>query len=102
MLRFFPNRFQSENYITPARALLLPGEMPFTIELEPDREEGIFCFATEESMAQKLPLNLRGADFEVLQGESINSIKTGMIKTVFSPIGETRYISETLGKKLLN
>jgi hypothetical protein len=86
--RFFPNRFQPNNFLSKDELMYLPGEMPFAIEIDPTSNESITCFATEESVSQKLPLNIRGADFEVLRIQSMAVIKTGFIQAALKPIGE--------------
>ncbi|MBX2859274.1 MAG: DUF4384 domain-containing protein [Cellvibrionaceae bacterium] len=88
--RFFPNRFERNNFVKKNETLQLPGDMPFIIEANPS--EQITCYATRREISQSLPLEIQGVDFEPLKVDSILNIKQAFIRATFSPIGEATYV----------
>lgn len=74
--RFFPNRFQSDNFIPYGNSVTLPGNMPFDITADVSGES-ITCFATPKNVYHQLPNKIRAYDFETLSVKSVNEVREG-------------------------
>lgn len=74
--RFFPNRFQKQNYLQAGTALELPGKMPFDIVAdESGNREYVNCFATRKDSYKVLPGRIKVIDFEVMPGVTISDVR---------------------------
>ena len=76
--RFFPNRFQTDNFISAGAELPLPGNMPFDITADENgKAEYINCFASTKNVYHNLPMAIRSYDFEDLNIRSMDDIREG-------------------------
>lgn len=76
--RFFPNRFQADNFINAGSSVKLPGNMPFDITAnENGKTEYVTCFASAQNVYHDLPNAIRTYDFEDLDIRSIDDIRQG-------------------------
>lgn len=76
--RFFPNRFQSDNFVNAGSTVPLPGNMPFDISAdEAGKTEYISCFASPQNVYHDLPMAIRTYDFEDLDIRSMDDIRQG-------------------------
>lgn len=90
--RFFPNRFQANNFLAPGSSLRLPGKMPFDITADSQgRQEQVSCYATSQNIFHKLPLALRAYDFEPLKVSSANAIRDGFQAASNGEAAEARF-----------
>lgn len=76
--RFFPNRFENDNFISAGSTVNLPGNMPFDIVASNSgKTEYVTCYASSENLYHDLPAQLRTYDFEDLDIRSIDEISNG-------------------------
>ena len=91
--RFFPNRFETDNFIAAGNALRLPGKMPFDITAEKSAHaESITCFATQDNVYHRLPSHIRAYDFETLSIKSVNDVRKGFRTASSGSVAEAQFI----------
>ncbi len=91
--RFFPNRFQKNNFIQAGAEVTLPGKMPFDIVAnEAGQTEFVNCFATRKDSYNSLPESLKVYDFEMMANTSINDIRRAYQSSAKGDIGEARFV----------
>ncbi len=91
--RFFPNRFQKDNFIQAGAEVALPGKMPFDIVAnEKGQTEFVNCFATRKDSYNGLPESLKVYDFESMDNTSINAIRSAYQMSAQGNIGEARFV----------
>lgn len=84
--RFFPNRFQQNNYVESGSRLRLPGQLPFDmVATRSGKKETIACYASRENLYHRLPTVLKAYDFENLEVSSLNALSK-----VFDTAGQGR------------
>jgi hypothetical protein len=92
MQRFFPNRFQKNNFIQAGAEVLLPGNMPFDIVAnEQGKTEIVNCFATRKNSYGSLPDSLKVYDFEIIDGVTINDVRNGYQSAANGGFAESRF-----------
>lgn len=88
IVRFFPNRFQRDSRVTPARGLQLPGEGRFELVMNPRGVvETVACFATDTDVLAQLPGGLNGGDFSPLPTASLEQIKSAFVNVSGGVLG---------------
>ncbi len=76
VMRFFPNRFERNSLVTPAKPLHLPGSMPFKLfASKSGKKERVACFASPKNVMKRLPAEARGTDFETLPVASLEKLE---------------------------
>jgi hypothetical protein len=80
IIRFFPNRFQSDSRVQTAEGLQLPGAMRFEITVSPRGQETISCFATERDVLAQLPAGVNANDFDPLPVASLDQVRSAFLK----------------------
>lgn len=76
--RFFPNRFQADNFVSAGSTVQLPGNMPFDITADQNgKTEYVTCFASAQNVYHDLPNVIRTYDFEDLDIRSIEEVRQG-------------------------
>ena len=80
IIRFFPNRFQSDSRVQTTEGLQLPGAMRFEITVNPRGQETISCFATESDVLAQLPAGVNATDFDPLPVASLDQIRSAFLK----------------------
>jgi len=91
IVRFYPNRFSQDGFISKASGVKLPGDMPFSIVTnESGKTEKVFCYVTAEEISNELPDALRQSDFKEL---SVTS--QAEIDSAFSAITQRRMGTST-------
>lgn len=80
IIRFFPNRFQSDSRVQTADGLQLPGAMRFEITVNPRGQETISCFATERDVLAQLPAGVSANDFDPLPVASLDQVRSAFLK----------------------
>lgn len=76
IVRFFPNRFQADARVKGGATLSLPGAMRFQLVAnKKGLDETVACFASERETLALLPRPLAAADFEPVNGASLNALK---------------------------
>lgn len=76
IMRFFPNRFQSDSRVQPDRGLQLPGAMRFEIVMNArGAQQTVACFATDHDVLAQLPAPLTAGDFETLPVASLEQVR---------------------------
>lgn len=94
--RFFPNRFNNDNFVTAGNAVQLPGNMPFDIvATSSGKAEYITCFASAKNLYHDLPHNLRTYDFEDLDIRSTDEISAGFNKASDGQVTEQQFAIRT-------
>jgi hypothetical protein len=92
MQRFFPNRFQKNNFIQAGAEISLPGNMPFDIVAnEQGKTELVDCFATRKNAYSSLPDQLKVYDFEIINGANIQDVRNGYQSAVNGGFAESRF-----------
>ena len=88
IIRFYPNRFKTDAFMSANSVITLPGDMPFDLNAsEMGVTEFITCFAFETNIEQKIPDDIWGVDFEPLNISSLQEIGDILLNsgyTVFS------------------
>ena len=75
IVRFFPNRFEANNFLVQDSSVILPGDMPFELGASADAiNERIACFFTREYMQGQLPEEVLAKDFENLSVSSLEQV----------------------------
>jgi hypothetical protein len=73
--RFFPNRFQQNNFVESGSRLTLPGDMPFDmVATSSGKKETIACYASRENLYHRLPAALKAYDFENLGVDTLGEL----------------------------
>jgi hypothetical protein len=73
--RFFPNRFQQNNFVESGSRLTLPGDMPFDmVATSSGKKETIACYASRENLYHRLPAALKAYDFENLDVDTLGEL----------------------------
>jgi hypothetical protein len=81
IIRFFPNRFQSDSRVQTAEGLQLPGAMRFEITMNPrGAQETVTCFATERDVLTQLPAGVNAGDFDPLPVNSLDQVRSAFVK----------------------
>ena len=94
--RFFPNRFNNDNFVTAGSAIQLPGNMPFDIvATSSGKAEYITCFASAKNLYHDLPHKLRTYDFEDLDIRSTDEISAGFNKASDGQVTEQQFAIRT-------
>lgn len=94
--RFFPNRFQKNNFIAAGSEISLPGNMPFDIVAnEQGYTEYVSCFATHKNSYSALPDSLKVYDFETIPQISITDLRSGFQSSVNGQVAEARFVIES-------
>lgn len=94
--RFFPNRFQNDNFVSAGSPLQLPGNMPFDITAsEQGASETITCFASAKNVYHDLPMAVRTYDFEDLEVRSIDDIRNGFASASNGGAVEAQFVIRT-------
>lgn len=89
LLRFFPNRFQGDAYVTPEMSLEVPGAMPFQIVAATRGvSERVGCFLTRRDVLDELPDRIRAADFEALERVSMADLREGIHSVAGGEVAE--------------
>lgn len=87
IVRFFPNRFITDNFVSEAGRVLVPGAMPFEITAnEQGRTESVSCYLTTRDVFADLPGTVRKQDFAV-----IDARRAEEVSAVFNNITRGRY-----------
>lgn len=74
--RIFPNRFDRDAAVRPSHPLMLPGKGAFELRTSPrGAVEAVVCYATRRDVAEGLPKQVTGRDFEKLSVATIDDIK---------------------------
>lgn len=90
--RFFPNRFTTDSLVTASSPLQLPGNMPFKLfASKAGNSEQLACFASRDPIMNKLPVDIKGIDFEDLTVDSLDEIKSTFKQAMGTPIGESYF-----------
>lgn len=74
--RIFPNRSQSNPFVSPGQSIEIPGKAPFKITLDKENTtERFACIATPNEIGFNMPENFKIADLTPIQGvESANEL----------------------------
>ncbi len=81
IIRFFPNRFKSDSFVSKDKPIILPGESPFNLNASKDGiSERLACFATSDDILSHLPSEIAGVDFETLPVQSLEEVKDIYLK----------------------
>ncbi len=81
IIRFFPNRFKSNSFVSKEKPIILPGESPFNLNASKDGiSERLACFATSDDILSHLPSEVAGVDFETLPVQSLEEVKDIYLK----------------------
>ncbi len=81
IIRFFPNRFKSDSFVSKTKPIILPGESPFNLNASKDGiSERLACFATSDDIINHLPPEVVGTDFETLPVQSLEEVKDIYLK----------------------
>ncbi len=79
--RFFPNRFQRDSRVQPAKGVQLPGAMRFEIRMNPRGvPETVLCFATERDVLAQLPAGVNAGDFDPLPVSGLEQLRGAFYK----------------------
>ena len=89
VVRFFPNRFASDGFVTADAVVEVPGEMPFEITASQSGvTELVSCFLTEQDILPWLPDPLGAADFEELGRISTSELRHSFRRAAGGAVGE--------------
>ena len=69
--RVYPNRFSKDSWLGQGKTLAIPGEMKFQIKAGKNKKDALHCFNTRMDVANALPPEAMGADFEPLKNYSL-------------------------------
>jgi Domain of unknown function (DUF4384) len=73
IMRFYPNRFRKDTFVSPSAPLKIPGDMRFQLVANnKGAKETVACFAAEHDVGNEIPRNFLGTDFEALQARSMD------------------------------
>ena len=76
IVRFYPNRFRKDTFVSPAAPLRIPGDMRFQLVANSQGvRETVACFAADRDVGTELPRNVVGLDFEVLSVRSMDEVR---------------------------
>ncbi|MDX1733528.1 MAG: DUF4384 domain-containing protein [Halioglobus sp.] len=94
--RFFPNRFQQNNFVAGGTRLRLPGEMPFDmVATRSGKQETVACFASAENLYHNLPADLKSYDFESLEIDSLAQLSEAFQRAGDGQVEEARFVIRT-------
>lgn len=94
--RFFPNRFQTDNFVSAGDTVKLPGSMPFDITAnENGATEYITCFASQQNVYHNLPAAIRTYDFEDLDVRSLEEVRQGFSAASNGTASEAQFAIKT-------
>lgn len=94
--RFFPNRFQQNNFVEGGSRVQLPGEMPFDmVATTSGKDETIACFAAQQNLYHALPADLKSYDFENVKVGSLTELGRAFQKAGSGKVGEARFTIRT-------
>lgn len=73
--RIYPNRFSKDSWLGQGKTLAIPGEMKFQIKASKNKKDALHCFNTRTDVANALPPEAMGADFEPLKNYSLKTLR---------------------------
>lgn len=93
IVRFFPNRFSPDGFISARGQIQLPGDMPFSINANSTgQEESAFCYVAGEDIMALLPHEVRRADFEPLGYSHRQQVSAAFVRATRGRVGEAAVI----------
>lgn len=96
IVRFFPNRFRKDTFVSPASPLRMPGDMRFQLVANSKGiKETVACFAADRDVGSELPRNLIGIDFEALPVRSIDEVRDAFSNVANRNFAEGYFYVET-------
>lgn len=94
--RFFPNRFEQNNYIEAGTRLRMPGQLPFDmVAASSGSDETVACYASRENLYHQLPTSVKAYDFENLDVASLIELDEAFDRAGNTPVERTRFVIET-------
>lgn len=92
LMRFFPNRFVNDSFVSAAEPLLLPGKMRFQLAMNnKGANETISCFATPRDVLAELPAQVVGVDFEALPASSMQQVRAAFAEASSAALAQENF-----------
>lgn len=86
--RFFPNRFTPDSLVKSDSKLTLPGDMPFKLfASKQGKKERMVCLTSPKPVMNKLPVAVKGTDFENLPVKSLEQVQNAFEGVVGKELG---------------
>ena len=96
IMRFYPNRFRKDTFVSPSAPLKIPGDMRFQLVAnDKGVKETVACFAAEHDVGNEIPRNLLGTDFEALQVRSMDEVRDAFANVAKREFAEGYFYVET-------
>jgi curli biogenesis system outer membrane secretion channel CsgG len=95
IVRFYPNRFHKDTYVSPSAPLRIPGDMRFQLVANNKGiKETVACFGSDRDVAAELPRNVLGIDFEPLSVRTLDEVRDAFSSVVRRNLGEGYFYVE--------
>ncbi len=91
-MRVFPNRFQSDPFVSSSKGLAFPGDMKVDIKVgSKQQKESVTCFNTTADIRMGLSPDVFTPDLETASGLSLESLRAGFSKVAANNLSEATF-----------
>jgi eukaryotic-like serine/threonine-protein kinase len=92
VVRFYPNRFNTNALVRADAPLEIPGRMGFELVANARKlTETIACFASERDLAGELPAAIYGNDFATLPVASLDDVSSAFARDAGQGVAQARF-----------